>query len=143
MPGLPIGRRSKTQTERLRQIVYERDNHECVSKALYGPCSADITIQHRVGRGMGGSALYDAHSAFLVVLCGRHNTLETANADYHKLCRQLGWSVPRWVIDRWHISEVPVFYWDGWHYLAATDRVPTTPETATGRMKQIYGESYI
>ena len=140
---MSIGKRSKAQTDKLRRQVYERDNYECVSKAVYAPCSADNTIQHRVGRGMGGSALYDAEGAFLMVMCGRHNTLETADADYHKICTQLGWSVPRWVVDQWSITEVPVFYWDGWHYLVAGERVKTTDKAARARMIKIYGESYI
>lgn len=136
---MPIGRRSKAQTERLRQTVYERDNYQCVSKAVYAPCSADITIQHRVGRGMGGSALYDAEAAFLMVLCGRHNTLETANSDYHRICQHFGWSVPRWVVDRHAITTVPVFYWNGWHYLTDDGRVPITDEAARARRVEIYG----
>ena len=135
-----IGKRSKAQTDKLRKMVYERDNYECLSKAVYAPCSADITIQHRVGRGMGGSALYDAHTAFLLVLCNRHNTLETANADYHRICKRFGWSVPRWVVDRWDITEVPVFYWDGWHYLTLDGKVPVTDEAAKARWVEIYGE---
>jgi hypothetical protein len=92
---------------------------------------------------MGGSALYDAHSAFLVVMCGRHNTLETANADYHKICTQFGWSVPRWVVDQWDITEVPVFYWDGWHYLTDEGRLRITDKAAHDRKVKIYGKSYI
>ena len=140
---MPVGKRSKAQTEKFRKQVYERDNYQCVSKAVYAPCSADITIQHRVGRGMGGSALYDREGAFLVAMCNRHNTLETANADYHKLCQQLGWSVPRWVVDQWSITEVPVFYWDGWYYLVGGVRVSTTDIAAKRRMVEIYGQNYI
>jgi hypothetical protein len=136
---VPIGRKSRAQVERARRAVYQRDNRECVSKAIYGPCSADITLQHRVGRGMGGSALYDGEAAYLVVMCARHNVAETANADYAKICRELGWSIPRWVVDQWSITEVPVFYWDGWHYLVGNDRVETTEKAARERMAEIYG----
>lgn len=137
---MTIGKRSAAQTNKLRQKVYDRDKHECVSKAVYGPCDDVLTIQHRVGRGMGGSALYDGEAAFLIGFCLRHNVLETANADYGRICRELGWSVPRWAVDRWSITEIPVFYWDGWHYLVGLDRVPTTDKAARERMAEIYGE---
>lgn len=136
---MTIGKKSKAQTEKLRKKVYERDNYECISKAVYAPCSSDITIQHRVSRGMGGSALYDGHSAFLVAMCARHNTLETADSDYHKICQHFGWSVPRWVVLQWELTQVPVFYWDGWHFLENDTRVPITDEEAKARRLEIYG----
>jgi hypothetical protein len=89
---------------------------------------------------MGGSALYDGEAAFLVVMCAWHNVLETANAPYAKICRGYGWSIPRWVVDQWSITEVPVFYWDGWHYLVGNDRVATTQKAARERLTEIYGE---
>lgn len=137
-----IGKKSRAQVEKARRGVYERDGGICISRALYGPCDDSVTIQHRVGRGMGGSALFDADPGFLLTMCGRHNMLETANADYHALCQQFGWSVPRWVPDRWAISEVPVFYWDGWHYLVGFDRIQTSDKVANSRMKEIYGNQY-
>jgi hypothetical protein len=135
-----VGKKSRAQVEKARQGVYERDQGVCVSKAIYGPCDDSVTIQHRVGRGMGGSALFDADPGYLLTMCATHNMLETADAEYHRLCKALGWSVPRWVPDRWSISEVPVFYWDGWHYLVGFDRVPTSEKLAQERLLEIYGE---
>mgnify|MGYP003625481844 FL=1 len=138
--NMSIGKKSRSQVEKARRGVYERDGGVCISKAVYGVCDDSVTIQHRVGRGMGGSAKYDTQPGFLLTMCGRHNMLETANADYHKVCQELGWSVPRWVPDQWSISEVPVFYWDGWHYLVGFDRVPTSDKVAKLRMESIYGK---
>lgn len=138
--AVSVGKQSRRNVEKARQGVYERDKGVCISRSIYGPCDDSVTIQHRVGRGMGGSARFDADPGFLLTMCGRHNMLETADADYHALCQQLGWSVPRWVPDRWSISEVPVFYWDGWFYLVGFERVPTSDTVAKLRMTEIYGE---
>jgi hypothetical protein len=100
-----------------------------------------VTLQHRVGRGMGGSALYDKDAGFLLTMCNDHNGLETSNADFHRLCQKMGWSVPRWAVERRSISEIPVCYEDGWFYLIGFDRVPTTEHAAKGRMEEIYGSS--
>lgn len=139
---LSVGKKSRSQVEKARKGVYERDQGVCVSRAIYGPCDDSVTIQHRVGRGMGGSAKFDTEPGFLLTMCGLHNMLETADADYHRLCQELGWSVPRWVPDQWSISEVPVYYWDGWHYLIGFDRVPTSDMVAKRKMKDIYGNQY-
>lgn len=138
---MSIGKASRRNVERARKGVYERDGGVCISRALYGPCDDSVTLQHRVGRGMGGSALFDAEPAYLLTMCARHNVLETSNAEYHRICQELGWSVPRWVPDRWSITEVPVFYWDGWHYLVGFERVPTSDKVAKLRMEEIYGKN--
>jgi len=137
-----VGKASRRNVEKARQGVYERDGGVCISRALYGVCDDSVTIQHRVGRGMGGSALFDADPSYLLTMCARHNFLETSNADYHRLCQQLGWSVPRWVPEQWSISEVPVFYWDGWFYLVGFDRVATSDRVAKQKMEEIYGEKW-
>lgn len=136
---MSIGKKSRSQTEKFRQGVYERDNNVCISKGIFGPCVPTLTLQHRVGRGMGGSSLYDREPGFLISMCAVHNTLETSNANYHKICQELGWSVPRWAVEQRSISEIPVFYWDGWWYLVGYDRVATTESAAYAKMEEIYG----
>lgn len=93
---------------------------------------------------MGGSALYDKTAGALVTFCMYHNFMETADADFSSLCVSYGWSVPRWVVDGvWDISQVPVFYFDGWYYLTDTGREKITEEDALERMSQIYGPGFV
>lgn len=138
-----VGKKSRSNVQKARQGVYERDGGVCISRGISGPCDDSVTLQHRVGRGMGGSALYDGDPSFLLTMCNSHNVLETADADYHRLCQELGWSAPRWVVNRWSISEVPVFYWDGWFYLVGFERVATTEKVARKRMEEIYGSGRV
>jgi len=138
-----LGKQSRKQVQQAREGVYERDGGVCISKGVQGPCGGPVTLQHRVGRGMGGSALYDKEPAFLLTMCNDHNGLETSNADYHRLCQDLGWSVPRWAVERRSITEIPVWYWDGWFYLTGFDRVATTEVAAKNKMEEIYGRKTV
>lgn len=138
--AMSIGKKSRNQSRKARETVFRRDSGVCVSIGISGPCSDSVTLQHRVGRGMGGSAQFDTIPPYLLTMCSTHNWLETSDADYHKICKDLGWSVPRWVPDSWSITEVPVFYWDGWHYLVGNERILTTVKSALDRMETIYGD---
>ena len=133
------GNRSRANVERVRQVVYDRDGGVCVASGFMRPCVGDLTIQHRVGRGMGGSAQYDTSASWLITLCWGHNVLETENADAREAYTARGWAVSRWVVERWDIADVPVCYFDGWNWLVHTERLPVSEKTALERMREIYG----
>jgi len=138
-----IGRRSKAQVAVSRPIVYKRDGRCCVVDGLFEavrwPCAGGLTVQHRRGKGMGGSALGDDPKS-LVVMCGFHNVLQTADADFAKRCVELGWAVPRWVADQHKLSRIPVKYCDGWFLLTDVDRVPISENTAQAILEDVYGD---
>lgn len=144
---MSLGRKSKNQTEKWRRHVYKRDGDECLACGYYGTLRMggdQLSIQHRVGRGMGGSAQYDLTAASLITFCVWHNYQETADADFHKLCVAKGWSVPRWVTgNRWPIETVPVKYPDGWFFLVDLERVQATDHIAEDRMVEIYGPDFL
>ena len=144
---MSLGKKSKSQVERLREKVYKRDGYGCVAcRVIFRFENAfrdDLTIQHRVSRGMGGSARYDTSMAFLISFCAGHNLAETAEAKFAQQCIDYGWAVPRWVVDRgWPIETVPVRYHDGWWMLDDVDRVPVTDKIARDRMLEIYGPEF-
>lgn len=144
---MSLGKKSRSQTEKWRKHVYKRDRHECLAcqyEWTSGQMGKDqLSMQHRIGRGMGGSALYDKTAAGLITFCIWHNVQETSDAKFRALCVEMGWSVPRWVAaQRWPIECVPVRYHDGWYYLVDTDRVPVDRRTAEERMAEIYGPDY-
>ena len=144
---MSLGKKSKSQVERLRKSVYERDRYECVACSFLGDGVVGVStlsIQHRVGRGMGGSALYDKSSAYLITFCVFHNVQETADADFHDVCEENGWSVPRWVVGyRWPIDTVPVRYSDGWFFLVDDSRQQIPEKLAADRMQEIYGSEML
>lgn len=133
------GKRSKANVERVRQTVYDRDGGVCVARGFMRPCYGDLTIQHRVGRGMGGSAQYDTSPVWLLSLCWGHNVLETENATAREAYRARGWAISRWVVELWDIGDVPVCYLDGWYRLVHNERQPITEVEAEEMMGVIYG----
>jgi len=140
-----IGKRSKAQVAVSRPIVYRRDSRCCVVNGLFEavrwPCAGGLTVQHRRGKGMGGSALGDDPKS-LVVMCGFHNVLQTADATFADVCRQYGWSVPRFIADRNDLSRIPVKYVDGWFLLSGEDRFRVSDETASELMLEAYGDLF-
>jgi hypothetical protein len=88
---------------------------------------------------MGGSALGDTPEG-LICMCVGHNVLQTADAIFAKRCMDLGWSVPRWVADQYRLSQIPVYYADGWHLLADVERVRISSQTAEAIMEEVYGD---
>ena len=133
------GKQSRVQVERARRVVYERDGEVCVARGFMRECIGGLTIQHRVGRGMGGSAQYDVSPAWLITLCWGHNVLETENADAREAYRARGWAVSRWVVEQWAIELVPVCYIDGWYRLIDGRRLLLEDSTAETMMGVIYG----
>lgn len=142
---MSIGRRSKAQVAVSRPIVYKRDGRCCVVDGLFEavrwPCAGGLTVQHRRGKGMGGSALGDDPKA-LISFCHFHNLLETADADFAKACIQNGWAVPRWVADQHNFNKIPVKYCDGWYLLDGSERFLIPEHTALDMMADIYGSLF-
>jgi len=135
-----VGKQSKLNLAKKRRIVFVRDAETCVAQGVYGFCGGDLTLQHRAGRGMGGSASMDGFEN-LVTMCQIHNELDTASADFHRLCVKLGWSMPRWVFEQGFADVVPVWYSRvGWAQLDTTGRVSMIPEQqAKHIMLSVYG----
>ena len=142
MSVVSVGKKSRSQVAKSRPIVFERDGHECVVagqfEALRWPCSGGLTVQHRVGRGMGSSAKHDAPKD-LVAMCSGHNQLQTANALFDNYCRLHGWSVPRWAADQYALNRIPVKYADGWFFLDGDVRVSVPHRVAVEIMLELYG----
>lgn len=143
---MSIGRKSRSQVSKNRQQVFTRDHMCCVVQgslwARLEPCRGQLTVQHRVGRGMGGSAKYDAPE-YMVAMCAHHNQLQTSSAEFAKACERLGWSVRRSVADLYAVTGIPVFYGcEGW-FLLSTDfrRVLISNEEAEDYMALLYGKS--
>ena len=76
--------------DKLRKRIYTRDNGRCWH------CGTDenVTIHHRVNRGMGGSKLLDMPSN-LVVMCAAFNQAMESDLRAHKLAKEMGWKVSR------------------------------------------------
>lgn len=117
--GKTIGQRSRDQVDSLRPMLLLRDDYRCVVSGTPAgadsPCEGPATVQHRVGRGAGGSALFDT-PAHLVTMCLRHNVLETSSADFAATCIENGWSIRRNAIEL-TAQTIPVLYRDGWYLL--------------------------
>jgi hypothetical protein len=98
-----------------------------------------MTLQHRVGKGAGGSALYDA-PAFLVCMCTIHNHMAEDVPEFAEFCRINGLSLRRNYADQHPISRVPIRYPDGWQLLSGDGRFAISENTARELMEEIYGE---
>mgnify|MGYP006921413177 CR=1 FL=1 len=137
-----LGKTSKKQVDKVRRDVFARDGEQCVvagtNMRLVWPCAGVLTIQHRIGRGMGSSAKYDAPNS-LLAFCAFHNQLETSDANFARYCRRYGWSVPRWVADREMMSRVPVYYGDAWYLLDSFYRFEIPESSALDLMNEVYG----
>jgi hypothetical protein len=138
---MSIGKKSKAQVEKSRPIVYARDGKRCVvwGSIWESTCGGAMTLQHRVSRGMGGSALYDA-PAFLTTMCAIHNAMAEAAPDFAEFCRLNGWTLRRNFAERHPISRVPIRYPDGWQLLSGDGRFAISENTARELMEEIYGE---
>lgn len=140
---MSIGKKSKAQVDKVRELVFQRDNNRCIVTgsrwAWIIPCGGELTIQHAVARGMGSSAKYD-EPKHLRAMCAIHNQVETSNADFAEACERMGWSVRRWVADQAKIEVAPVWYVDGWHLLKENDRVLISPEEAQALSDELYGK---
>lgn len=137
---MSIGRRSKRQVQKVRDDVFKRDAHQCVATlTVHGSsCAGELTVQHRVSRGMGSSGRFDAPN-YLLGMCAYHNYLDAADSVFRKTCLEYGWSVPRWVANREMMSRVPVYYGDAWYLLDAFYRFEISESAALDLMSEVYG----
>lgn len=141
---MAIGKQSRSQVAKVRKVVFERDNATCVlaHTELFGSCTDELTIQHRVARGMGSSRLFDAPN-YLLSMCAYHNWLDVADADFHLYCINQGYSIPRWVLNTNQINRIPVWYPDGWHILDGVKRLWIAESVAQDFMNDIYGDDSV
>ncbi len=140
--GKTIGQRSRQAVSDLREQLLVRDGYACVCTGLVGQdgidaCHGPLTVQHRVGRGAGGSAHFDL-PGYLLIMCAWHNVLAERDADFSAVCVTNGWSIPR---RNWAVVEpdrVPVLYRDSWYELRLETcwRLPISLEQAL-RMKAL------
>lgn len=100
-----VGQQSAVQVAAVRARIFDRDEHRCLAEHVLVPCFGSLTIQHAIGRGMGGSALLDRPS-LLRTFCLGHNRLETESATFRALCLEFGWSLSRFG----DVKPVPVRY---------------------------------
>lgn len=90
-------------TGRTRERVFERDGGMCAAcGTTYG-----LTLQHRAGKGMGGSKAAERYSNYLS-LCWSHNVDLESNADLAARGRAYGWKCRRNVLMT--PAETPVWY---------------------------------
>jgi hypothetical protein len=140
---MSIGKRSRKQVSHNRDAIFERDQHTCVVQnsiwSQLTPCGGALTIQHRVTRGMGGSAKFD-EPPYLLSMCAIHNALEPASSEFRKFCERQGYSVPRWVLNTYAINRVPVKYDCDWYLLGGTDRFKIPERLAVEILDEIYGD---
>lgn len=144
MKKMSIGKTSAKNVKSVRQAVYDRDNNECVvyqtEWSLKSPCAGILTIQHAVGRGMGGSKKWD-RPEYLRTMCAHHNTLQTADADFDNYCKKVaGWAIPRWAAETFPVGRIPVLYKDGYYLLFGEERSRINSEVALDLLQEIYGE---
>ena len=135
--------RSKYQLAKARPVVFERDQETCVVAgsiwATIQPCMGILTLQHRVGRGMGGSSKWDAPNC-LVTMCVVHNGLVESSYEFRNFCERNGLSIRRAVADRVDVSSIPVRYSDGWFVLAGDSRFPIPDATAEAIIAELYDD---
>jgi hypothetical protein len=118
-----IGAQSRKNVEDNRPGVYFRDGRRCVVHGSIAadrwPCSGGLTVQHAIGKGMGGSAQFDSPE-LLRTMCLNHNVLQTSNATFARFCLWFGWALPRHAA---HIDpdRYPVRYPDGRDYFLDND----------------------
>ena len=137
---MKLGKRSRKQVNSVRGQVFARDGHQCVAAGTeWGVmCGGELTVQHRVARGMGSSARFDAPNC-LLTMCAIHNFMDAGDASFRQVCLRNGWSVPRWVGEQEMLSRVPVWYGDGWYLLDSFYRYAVPDSAAEDLMVNIYG----
>jgi hypothetical protein len=101
-----IGRQSAANVDRIRERIFERDEGTCVA----GPasCVGGLTVQHAIGRGMGGSAALD-HPSLLRTMCSGHNGLIEQSAEFRVVAEINGWAIRRFAASV-DVLAVPVRY---------------------------------
>lgn len=140
---MSVGRRSKYQIAKSRPIVFQRDQETCIVAGTIWetiqPCMGVLTLQHRVGRGIGGSAKWDSPNC-LLLMCVQHNSLVESSREFRLFCERNGFSILRRVADRTDVSRIPVRYSFGWHLLSGDGKYPISETTAETMMQEVYGD---
>jgi len=98
--------------KKLVAAVWERDQGRC----WHCNGTENLTIQHRVNRGMGGSKKLDRASN-LILLCWFTNFEMEASSTAAQVAQNQGWKVSKFV----EPSEVPVFHWGRGEWLLLDD----------------------
>lgn len=143
--------RNSKLTERVRSLVYTRDGDACIAARhplgndkwytdRYGMCGGVKTLQHRMGRGMGGSRLpFINHATNLVAMCSDHNGLIERDAAFKRLATACGWSLPRNRRPAIIPAEIPVRYVDGTFLLTADGTRNPIPEALAIELWESFG----
>lgn len=114
-----------TVTEKTRKAVKLRDGDQCIVAGftvvcrVFGTCNGPMTMQHTVGRGLGGSHLFDTPD-LLIVMCLGHNQLLTSDAEFARVGWEKGWVRSR--NSNRDPRLVPTHYADGWYRLTGDDK---------------------
>lgn len=135
---------SRRNVAKHRRTVVDRDG-ECVVAnsmwALLVKCGGGLTVQHRTGKGMGGSGVRDLFAHDLLTMCAVHNGLAESSAEFHETCVRAGWSVPRWAADQVGLDQIPVWYSStGWFLLRGDGRVHISEQQAQEAITRVYGK---
>ena len=91
-------------SDKKRRLVYERDGFRCAAEGPHCQRFTNLTIQHRINRGMGGSKRRDSLSN-LLTLCAACNGLLESDAEFAERGRDQGWKLYSWEIP----TMVPLF----------------------------------
>lgn len=95
----------------IAQLVFERDDRQCAHCGI----SRHLSIQHRRGRGAGGSKRLEGPEN-KTLLCWVHNSRIEGDYVAAEEARQLGWKVDRF--DPREAWEVPIWHKTlGWRQL--------------------------
>jgi hypothetical protein len=76
-------------------------------------------------------------------MCAFHNVLDTTSAVFHRWAIRNGWSVQRWMADRYGWMVIPVHYVDGWFFLHGGQRHPIASDVAWEAIEQLYGPDFL
>lgn len=125
-------------TPKVRATVFARDGEMCLAQAD-GPCAGILTLQHRIGRGMGGSKLPGINRpANLIAMCAHHNELIEKDADFRAHCLRRGWSIPRNWAPAIVPANIPVRYQDGPHLIDDMGQRHPIPESLAAELWSLY-----
>lgn len=97
---------SPVSSTEVNKIVAQRDGQKCVHCGT----NSNLTIQHRRGRGMGGSTRFEGPEN-KILLCWEVNTGMESDSDEAEEARRRGWKIDR--ADPREAYEIPVWTWPG------------------------------
>lgn len=134
---------AKGPTKRVRDLVYNRDDHVCVAQA-HSPCAGILTLQHRIGRGMGGSRMPGINGAAnLVAMCIHHNGLIESDNEFRTFAMRQGWSIPRNWTPSLDPAAIPVRYADGPFLIDWEGNRTPVPEVIAAELWGVYGAGWV